>query len=190
MKQQIQNCPPDPEATIESIRALGYDLNIAVSDLIDNSITARSKNIWVLHKWAAEKSFVVIFDDGRGMKDDELFQAMRIGSSDPKIKREKNDLGRFGLGLKVASWSQCKELTVTTKKNKNSVHQKKWDIDFVCKNNSWDLLTATDKKSNEIINRLLDSTKSGTVVFWQYLDRLIDLDNNNDDNEKYFYDNC
>ena len=187
MKSDIQNCPPDPQATIESIRALGYDLNIAISDLIDNSITARSKNIWVLHNWSSEKSFIAIFDDGHGMNDEDLFQAMRIGSSDPKIKREKNDLGRFGLGLKVASWSQCKELTVTTKKG-GSIFQKKWDIDFVCKNNSWDLMTATDNDSNKIINKLLEKTKTGTVVLWQNLDRLIFLEDDNTENEKFFYE--
>jgi hypothetical protein len=187
MKSEIQNCPPDPQATIESIRALGYDLNIAISDLIDNSITAGAQNIWVLQKWEGEKSVILVFDDGRGMNNDELFQAMRIGSSDPKIKRKKNDLGRFGLGLKVASWSQCKKLTVTSKLGKKSLFQKKWDIDFVCKNNSWDLLTGTDKESNLIINKLLEQTNTGTVVLWQDLDRLIEIDNDNDENEKHFY---
>ncbi len=105
MKPEIQNCPPDPEATIESIRALGYDLNIAISDLIDNSITAGAQNMCLLQKWEGEKSVIIIFDDGRGMNNDELFQAMRIGSSDPKIKRKKNNHERFGLGLILTSWS-------------------------------------------------------------------------------------
>ena len=188
MKNNGQICNPDPEATIESIRSLGYDLNIAVSDLIDNSITAKSGNIWILHKWDGKNSFVAIYDDGAGMDNDELFNAMRLGSKSPIVEREPDDLGRFGLGLKVASWSQCRILTVTTKNNSGKISQRKWDIDYVSKQNSWVLLTNTDKTSNSIITNLIGKGDTGTVVLWQNLDRLITLDGNDDENENYFYE--
>ena len=188
MKNNGQICNPDPEATIESIRSLGYDLNIAVSDLIDNSITAKSGNIWILHKWDGKNSFVAIYDDGAGMDNDELFNAMRLGSKSPIVEREPGDLGRFGLGLKVASWSQCRILTVTTKNNSGKISQRKWDIDYVSKQNSWVLLTNTDKTSNSIITNLIGKGDTGTVVLWQNLDRLITLDGNDDENENYFYE--
>jgi len=183
-----QLCSPNPEATIESNRSLGYDLNIAISDLVDNSITAKSGNIWILHKWDGRNSFVAIYDDGEGMDEKTLFNAMRMGSTSPNAEREPADLGRFGLGLKVASWSQCRILTVTTKNKSGKISQKKWDIDYVSKVNDWILLTDTDKKSNSIINRLLDKNDTGTVVLWQNLDRLITLDGDDDQNEQFFYE--
>lgn len=188
MKNKDQICNPDPEATIESNRSLGYDLNIAISDLIDNSITAKSKSLWILHKWNGKDSFIVIYDDGAGMNDDELFSAMRMGSTSPNVKREPTDLGRFGLGLKVASWSQCRVLTVATKNDSGKISLRKWDIDYVSKKNAWLLLSDTDKQSNTIITNLLEKADTGTVVLWQNLDRLITLEGNDDENEQYFYE--
>ena len=144
MNNKHEICSPNPEATIESIRSLGYDLNIATSDLIDNSISANAKNIWVLHKWVAENSSFIIYDDGQGMDEDELFKAMALGSTSPTIERDPKDLGRFGLGLKVASWSQCRVLTVATKKENGELNIRKWDLDFVSKKNEWLLMKETD----------------------------------------------
>ena len=152
MNISTELCTPNPEATIESIRSLGYDLNIAIADLIDNSITAGADNVWILHKWNGKDSYVAIYDDGGGMSESELFKAMSIGSMSPTIEREKNDLGRFGLGLKVASWSQCRQLTVTTKEKSKNTFQRKWDIDFVSKENQWLLMKSTDDDSNDIID--------------------------------------
>lgn len=189
MNNKHEICSPNPEATIESIRSLGYDLNIATSDLIDNSISANAKNIWVLHKWDAENSSFIIYDEGRGMDEDELFKAMALGSTSPTIERDPKDLGRFGLGLKVASWSQCRVLTVATKKENGELNIRKWDLDFVSKKNEWLLMKETDDESLKIINKLIENHNSGSVVLLQNLDRLLSIDVNDlVESEQFFYE--
>ena len=98
-KIENDNCPPNAEATIESIRSLGYNLGIAVSDIIDNSITAGADTIWIYYSWDKENSYFSITDNGKGMGNEELFEAMRLGTTSPTSKRDEKDLGRFGLGL-------------------------------------------------------------------------------------------
>ena len=66
--------------------------------------------------------------------------AMRLGSFSPSIIRDPKDLGRFGLGLKTASLSQCRRLTVASKFKENDVVIKCWDIDYIIKTNDWRLL--------------------------------------------------
>ena len=105
--------PPRADALMESLRATGYSLPDAVSDLIDNSITARARNIWVNFHWAGEASWASIPDDGHGMCEEELIDAMRIASRSPREEREPSDLGRDGLGLKTASISQARSLSRT-----------------------------------------------------------------------------
>ena len=71
------------------------------------------------------------------MEQQQLFNAMRLGSTNPLDKRESHDLGRFGMGLKTASFSQCKVLTVRTKSTKGNVSTRCWDLDFVNKKEDW-----------------------------------------------------
>src|SRR5450759_4621391 len=120
---------PDAGAMIESLRAFGYDLPTSISDLIDNSITAGAKNVWLKFFWNGENSSISIKDDGCGMSEKDLINAMRPGSRSPLEEREPEDLGRFGLGLKTASFSQCRRLTVATKSAKLMIAIRCWDID-------------------------------------------------------------
>ena len=106
---------PGASALGESLRAYGYSLNTAIADLVDNSISAKSRNIWVWLEWAGQDSRIFRVDDGRGMTEPELINAMRAGSRNPLEERNEHDLGRFGLGLKTASFSQCRSLTVASK---------------------------------------------------------------------------
>ena len=108
--------PPSPKILVESMRDIGYNLNSAISDLIDNSIAANAKNIRINFEVNNESSLITVRDDGSGMSEDELICAMKFGSSDPLEERTKKDLGRFGLGLKTASFSQCRRLIVCTRK--------------------------------------------------------------------------
>jgi len=94
---------PRADVLMESLRATGYSLPHAVSDLIDNSIAAGARNIWLNFHWAGENSWASILDDGSGMSESDLINAMRIGSRSPLEMREPSDLGRYGLGLKTAS---------------------------------------------------------------------------------------
>src|SRR5579872_6905872 len=103
---QYDVATPRPDSLIESLRAVGYDLPTAIADLIDNSISAQAKHVWVDFHWDGENSRIAISDDGFGMDADTLVAALRIGSRNPLEMRAPTDLGRFGLGLKTASFSQ------------------------------------------------------------------------------------
>lgn len=101
---------PCASSMILTFRAIGYNLEAAVADIIDNSISANAKNIWFNSEWQGGNSFITILDDGCGMNHEELVQAMKPGAKNPMDERSEKDLGRFGLGLKTASFSQCKKL--------------------------------------------------------------------------------
>ena len=105
---------PQAASLIQSLRAFGYDLPTAIADLVDNSISAGAKNVWLTFHWRGVQSYFAIADDGRGMAEAALINAMRPGSRNPQEIRDTTDLGRFGLGMKTASFSQCRRLTVST----------------------------------------------------------------------------
>ena len=98
---------------MQSLRAVGYTASAAVADLIDNSIAADARRVEIRFTSMPEAS-VVIVDDGTGLDESALVSAMRFGSSDPRAERTGTDPGRFGLGLKTASLSQCRRLTVAS----------------------------------------------------------------------------
>ena len=102
MRKEI---PPNANSLIMSMRSLGYSLNNAVADIIDNSISAKATKIDIICSWDNQEPFVEIKDNGIGMTSEELEEAMRLGSKNPLHERDKEDLGRFGLGLKTASFS-------------------------------------------------------------------------------------
>ena len=123
---------PEPSILIESLRDIGYSFNSALADIIDNSITAEATDISVLA--IPDDDFrIAVIDNGVGLSRDNLKRAMRLGSSDPRKERAQNDLGRFGLGLKTASFSQCRRLTVVSR-NEGKTSAFTWDLDLVAKN--------------------------------------------------------
>jgi len=126
---------PDPVSLMESMRAVGYSTEAAIADLIDNSLSADAKAIHVQYD-ASDSPYVAILDNGVGMDSDELTAAMRHGSSNPADHRDASDLGRFGLGLKTASLSQCRKLTVITRKD-GYTSARRWDLDVVQQTGKW-----------------------------------------------------
>lgn len=165
-----EETPPKAGAMINTFRAFGYNLQTAIADIIDNSISARADNVWIRYEWDGEKSWVTVTDDGEGMDRDGLIEAMTPGSKDPKDDREEHDLGRFGLGLKTSSFSQCKALTVLTKKENYSNIKRHWDLDFVNETGKWNLL---DYLSDNKFQEPLEKLNHGTIVLWEKLDRLV-----------------
>lgn len=164
--------PPYAPTLIESTRAIGYTIESAIADIIDNSISAMASSVDIFF-FPIGDSYVAILDNGKGMNAGELENAMRYGSQNPNEKREITDLGRFGLGLKTASLSQCRSLTVASKKGDN-VEVRRWDIDHVINTGEWSLIVLeTDEEINAIphIDNLREFN-SGTLVVWQNLDRL------------------
>ncbi|MGN6293912.1 MAG: ATP-binding protein [Chitinophagaceae bacterium] len=163
--------PADPEASsmIETFRAIGYSIQAAIADIIDNSISAGAKNIHVDFEWKGNDSWLSIRDDGSGMDNGELIQAMRPGSRNPNEERNLKDLGRFGLGLKTASFSQCRKLSVISKKPEQHSVCWTWDLDFVSQKGKWDLIDFIPQEFENSLQKEL----SGTVVVWNDLDRLV-----------------
>lgn len=175
---------PYAASLIESLRAFGYDLPTAIADLIDNSIYAGAKEIWIEFLWDGENSTITITDNGHGMSDSELINAMRAGSRNPLENRDENDLGRFGLGLKTASFSQCRRLSVRSKIKNGKTSACCWDLDYVAQKNEWRLLNLTGTKSDKFGKRL-NSLESGTTVLWEKMDRIVkdnDVKNEKDHN--------
>ncbi len=157
---------PDPESLLESIRSLGYSLKEAISDLIDNSISANASKINVVLELNDFLEFHIL-DNGEGMDHKKLVSAFRLGSTNPKLTREVNDLGRFGMGMKTASLSQCRAVTVTTKQN-NQVISRTLDLDEVSIQKKW---VIGEKPLTSKIKELLGKIENGTIITWEKLDQ-------------------
>ena len=169
MMGRVEQSPPSARALVASMRALGYELETAISDLIDNSIFAGARTIHISWAWNDGDPWVLIADDGKGMTEAELRTAMKPGSQDPGAARDARDLGRFGLGLKTASWSQCKLMTVLTKVPDGAVSQRQWDLDLVEKRDEWLLVLDVGQKTRRKLIKTLSGFRSGTAVLWQPL---------------------
>ena len=169
---QYQTTPAIPEAgsMIETFRAIGYNIETAVADIIDNSISANAKNVWINFDWKGAETWLSIKDDGTGMDNEELIQAMRPGSKNPLADRNSKDLGRFGLGLKTASFSQARKLTVLSKKTDCSSVYWTWDLDYVNQTGKWDLIRYLPDNFDE---NVFDENSTGTLVIWNDIDRVV-----------------
>jgi hypothetical protein len=166
---EIIKVEPGARRLLEGYRGLEYNFETAIADLIDNSISARCKNVNVelRLKGKTNPPVVVISDDGSGMEKRTLIEAMRYGS---KKEYSVSDLGKFGLGLKTASLSQTKLLTVITKKSQSaSIFIARWDIEFVRAKDEWGLKVLNQNElepwEKELVNLYLK--KRGTLVIWK-----------------------
>lgn len=173
MPVRSRNVPPNAGAMIESLRGLGYTPAGALADVIDNSIAAGSTEIALFFTWSGGNSQIAIVDNGHGMDGEELERAMRLGDRNPLEQRSANDLGRFGMGLKTASFSQCRRLTVASKRN-GGTHCLRWDLDVLAasRDGGWHLLEGPAEESTFILDHLARHS-SGTVVAWERLDRIV-----------------
>lgn len=166
MAVKIENAP-SPSVLMNSMRSIGYTFKTALADIIDNSISASAKNIYINVPINDDDLFISILDDGNGMSRDDLFNAMKYGS---EREYQLNDLGRFGIGLKSASLSQCRVLTVISK-NEGKLSGFQWDFDSVVSDKKWDCieLEPNDLESVPDINKL-KALNMGTLVIWQNFD--------------------
>lgn len=168
---------PEAYSMVQTFRSYGYNLETAMSDIIDNAISAKAKNIYIERLWRGGDSYITIKDDGVGMNSEEIIQALRPGSMNPLEERSITDLGRFGLGLKTASFSQCKRLSVFSKKKNYHSAFWTWDLDYIKECKSWQVLNWLPEEFKDELNSL----KSGTIVVWSNLDRIIPSDTSIDD---------
>ena len=162
--------PPYAPTLMESTRAIGYSIEAAIADIIDNSVTAKAGRVDI-DFFPIGEAYISILDDGCGMSEERLISAMQYGSKDPLDEREEYDLGRYGLGMKTASLSQCRILTVITKQN-GVVSGAQWNLDHVKKAESWSLIILDDAEFNKYPSYdKLASLENGTLVIWQDLDK-------------------
>ncbi|MGV1004864.1 MAG: ATP-binding protein [Candidatus Nanopelagicales bacterium] len=171
MTKRITHVAPSAARLTDSLRDIGYDFSSAVADLLDNSITAGATQIDVLIEFDGPDSRVFVADNGDGMTVNGLTEAMRFGS---RRSYGRGDLGRYGLGLKTASLSQGRSLTVVTRRanSKRTILTRQLDLDLVLEFDDW-LIIEPDR--TEVINRarnLLEDSP-GTVVVWEKLDRVV-----------------
>ena len=157
--------PPKPSSLFESMRDIGYSLSTALADLIDNSIAAGAETVQVFASVEGSEPKVGVLDDGAGMTEQELLEAMRLGSRSPLEERARSDLGRFGLGLKTASFSQCRVLTVVTRTN-GATASARWDLDYIADSDMWRVQLLDDLTSVPWADLLGDN---GTLVVWEKL---------------------
>lgn len=91
----------------------GYGFEVAVADLIDNSLDAGATKV-VVHFLRDAKQILtlLIIDNGRGMDEAGLIDAMTVGR---QRAYGENALGMYGTGLKAASLSHASALTVVSR---------------------------------------------------------------------------
>ncbi len=162
---------PSARRLTGSLRDIGYEFVAALADIVDNSVAAAAAKVEVEVVFNGGDSYVVIADDGTGMGEGQLCEALRFGS---RRTYENGELGRYGLGLKTASISQCRRLTVATRRARTyrRLHVKSLDIDHIARTDRWEVV---DPPIESAVHRSLEwlGGNPGTVVFWENLDRVL-----------------
>lgn len=162
---------PSARRLIRSLRDVGYDFRHAVADLIDNSIAAGASTIAIDMRFEGKDSWLRVADNGAGMSGTAITEAMRFGT---EREYEADELGKFGLGLKTASLSQCSRLTVASRTDRSArrLEARQWDLGHVEKTNRWEIIDIpADERPNALIEPLGGGT--GTVVLWELMDRVL-----------------
>lgn len=135
---RIVEAIPHAASLIEGLRDFGYSLETSLADVIDNAITAGASTVDIIAETASDEPWLAVVDNGHGMTEAELVEAMRPGSRNPRDLRKPSDLGRFGLGMKTASFAQCRNLTVFTRQS-GRLTSASWDLDEVATKNAWEI---------------------------------------------------
>ena len=159
---------PSATPVIQSLRNIGYKAQTAIADIVDNGIDAAATDIHITFEYNNGNSYIAIQDNGIGMSDEELQTAMTIGSKDPRVERKQHELGRFGMGLKTASFSLGQRLSVLTKKD-GTISERCWDLDYVSEQNEWYLFKKIPNEVKEMIGTI--ESDNGTIIFIDKLDR-------------------
>lgn len=169
--------PPSASSLSASMRDLGYSLETAVADLVDNSISADAGLVEIFCDMTQATPLLAVIDDGKGMSPEGILLAMRHGAVNPKRERSARDLGRFGLGLKTASFSQCRRLTVVSVQNGKAAAAE-WNLDLIDERDEWIVSILDDEEVAQLpfLDRIKDT---GTMVIWRSLDRLFEDETGN-----------
>jgi hypothetical protein len=180
MSTEFIEANPNPEYLIKSIAEQGYSLETALADLIDNSITAKANSIEILTELIADKLTLFISDNGRGMTANELSDNMQFPSKSIEAERERSDLGRFGLGLKTASFSQTRNFSVISKKKGTPYYSgRTWDVDYLKATGKWRILINSQVEIETLLNEYKETSlnrlgqfgnyETNTLIIWKGL---------------------
>ena len=178
-KITYEDASPNPEYLIKSIAEQGYNMETSLADLMDNSISANADKIEVLIDTDTEPFILFLTDNGNGMDEETLKKGMQFPSDSPENLRKVNDLGRFGLGMKTASFAQTRCLTVLSrKKGEEQFNARTWDVGYL-KKNGWKIIINSRKEIEEIVNRYKKLSESflnkfeefdaNTIIVWRGL---------------------
>jgi hypothetical protein len=167
---------PSAHRLITSLRDMGYDFSAAVADVVDNSIEALASKVEVDVHSEGDDSWVRITDNGIGMKPGQIREALRYGTA--RKYDAKKSLGKFGLGLKTASMSQCQHLTVASRSSpgRPEISAHAWDLSHVLATDRWEILEVGRDEHPELWHEPLRE-HTGTVVLWRRLDRILGFKN-------------
>lgn len=162
---------PSARRLTGSLRDIGYDFQSALADVIDNSIAAGATTVDVEIVFDGASSYIYIADNGRGMTENALHEALRFGS---RRDYELGELGRYGLGLKTASISQCRSVTVLSRQAplRRRISELTLDLGHIEATDRWEVISPPIGSVAYNLVDLLDDSP-GTVVLWEDLDRLL-----------------
>lgn len=170
---RIEKLPPNAEQMINSMRSLGYSFQTALADVIDNSVSAGATRVEIITPACdVEDTYLAILDDGCGMNEEALIESMRHASKNPEEQRRDSDLGRFGLGMKTASLSQCRELIVISKTSEG-INSAGWSIDTIKEHKDWALSVFEENEYKCFpCYEMLEKLEHGTLLIWREFDNL------------------
>jgi hypothetical protein len=168
---------PNPEFLIKSIAEQGYSLETSIADLLDNSISAGAHKIEVLIDTHEKPLMLFIADDGHGMSEEELRKNMGFPSSSMEAPRNTDDLGRFGLGLKTASFAQTRKFTVISRRAGDKKYSARtWDVNHLKTAPGWEIIVNKEDEINECLTRYSELSggflnsfpgfDANTIVVW------------------------
>lgn len=188
MARKTHEKTPHAKMLLVALRSVGYTNETAIADIVDNSISGAATEIELYFDWDNRR--IIIADNGLGMDYQELMDAMEIGSADPNEMRPSEDLGRFGLGMKTASFSMAKKLLVVSKKNL-MISNAEWDLDTIANEDKWQISEYDEAEMTIILESITSYTRynnweQGTLIIISELDRLID-ETNIEKSKKNFY---
>ncbi|MFQ7574706.1 MAG: ATP-binding protein [Lachnospira sp.] len=188
MARRTHEKTPHAKMLLVALRSVGYTNETAIADILDNSISGAATEIELYFDWDNRR--IIIADNGFGMDYQELMDAMEIGSADPNEMRPSEDLGRFGLGMKTASFSMAKKLLVISKKN-STISNAEWNLNTVASEDKWEISEYDESEISMILESVdtytqYNNWKQGTLIIISELDRLID-ETNIEKSKKNFY---
>jgi hypothetical protein len=165
---------PSASRLLSSLRDVGYDFFTAVADIVDNSVAAKATRVDIRIEERDAGPRVIVADNGVGMTRATLVEALRLGS---RRDYDADDLGKFGLGLKTASLSQCRRLIVVSRHSalRYRIASGTLDLDAMAHSDRWLLPPSDPLYAADLAAEWLNGS-TGTVVAWERLDRVVQSD--------------